>query len=447
MSLLVLGLSHRSAPMPLLERVGVPAETVAKLLDDLVASAAVDEAMLLSTCNRVELYASVEKFHPGVAVLTDLLARHTGVGFEELSSHAYVHYEDRAAQHLFAVAAGLDSMLVGEHQILGQVKLAFRLAQERGDAGRALHEVVESALHAAKRVHAETGIDAAGTTLVDIGLGVGAPAVGGLGGRRAVVIGAGAMASVAASALRNVHGADVVVLSRTFERAQALAHRVDGRAAPLVELEHELAAADVVVSCTGASGVVVPADVVERAMEQRPLRPLFVLDIALPRDVDPAAGAFAGVRLVDLDSLKPVVDTAAGTDHVRAARRIVEEELAGYIAGRIASGVAPTVVALRDKAAETVTAELRRLERRLPQLDAAAREEITATVRRVVDKLLHAPTVRVQELAGLAGPESYPEALRRLFDLDPAAPAAITAPQPVDASPAPAPAPSQDGAP
>ncbi len=200
MSLLVVGLSHRSAPLPLLERTSLSIDAAGKLLDDVVAAPAVDEAMLLSTCNRVELYASVEKFHAGVAALSELLARHTGVGFDELSPHVYVHYEDRAAQHLFAVTSSLDSMLVGEHQILGQVRAAFRTARDRGDAGSSLHDVIERALHAAKRVHAETGIDAVGTTLIEAGLRLGAP--GGLDGQHAVVVGAGSMASIAVAALR-----------------------------------------------------------------------------------------------------------------------------------------------------------------------------------------------------------------------------------------------------
>src|SRR5665213_654938 len=197
----------------------------------------------------------------------------------------------------------------------------------------------------------------------------------------------------------------------------------------MAELEHELTDADVVVTCTGADSQVLPADVVERAMSDRVRRPLFVLDVALPRDVEPRVADLVGVTLLDLDALKPLVDDAAANDDVREARRIVDTELAAYVAARRASGVAPTVVALRDKAAQMVAAELHRLERRLPQLDDAARDEIAATVRRVVDKVLHAPTVRVQELADTAGPESYPEALRRLFDLDPAAAAAIAAPQ------------------
>ncbi|MGH8889684.1 MAG: glutamyl-tRNA reductase [Acidothermaceae bacterium] len=435
MSLLVVGLSHRSAPMALLERVSLSSDAGAKLLDDVAVAPAVDEAMLLSTCNRVELYASVEKFHPAVAALSELLARHAGVTFDEISPYVYVHYEERAVQHLFAVTSSLDSMLVGEHQILGQVRAAFRLAQERGDAGSALHDAVEHALHAAKRAHAETAIDSAGTTLIDIGLRAGASSVGDLAGRRAVVVGAGSMASVAAAALSSASLDDLVVVSRTLTRAENLAGRVGARAAAITELENEISAADIVVSCTGAEGFVLSADAVARAMAGRPTRPLFVLDVALPRDVEPAAATVAGVTLLDLDALKPVVDAATAVDDVREARRIVDEELASYVSSRAASGVAPTVVALRDKAAQVVATELHRLDGRLPQLDDVARDEIASAVRRVVDKLLHAPTVRVQELAGLAGPQSYPEALRRLFDLDPAAPAAIAAPEAGDESP------------
>lgn len=437
MSLLVVGLSHRSAPMSLLERVSLRDDAAGKLLDDVVASPAIDEAMLLSTCNRVEIYASVEKFHAGVASVSELLARHAAVPFDELSPFVYVHYEDRAVQHLFGVAASLDSMLVGEQQILGQVRAAFKTAQERGDAGTALHHAVELALHAAKRVHTETGIDAAGATLIDAGLRVGAP--DGLAGRNALIVGAGAMASVAAATLAASGVARIVVASRTLHSARTLAARVDGRALPIDQLPAALREADIVVSCTGADGIVLTADVVASALASRPDRPgqqLFILDVALPRDVDPTAAAIPGVTLLDLDQLRPVLENATAADDVREARRIVDEELAAYVATRRASGVAPTVVALRDKAAQTVSAELHRLERRLPQLDDDVREEVAATVRRVVDKLLHAPTVRVQELAEMAGPQSYPEALRRLFDLDPATPAAIVVPEPIeDATP------------
>ncbi|HEY3925977.1 MAG TPA: glutamyl-tRNA reductase [Acidothermaceae bacterium] len=430
MSLLVVGLSHRSAPLPLLERTSLSVDAAGKLLDDVVAAPAVDEAMLLSTCNRVELYASVEKFHAGVAALSELLARHTGVGFDELSPHVYVHYEDRAAQHLFAVTSSLDSMLVGEHQILGQVRAAFRTARDRGDAGSALHDVIERALHAAKRVHAETGIDAVGTTLVEAGLRLGAP--GGLNGQHAVVVGAGSMASIAVAALRAAGVGELVIASRTMLSAELLATRSGGRAAEMAELENEIGGADVVVTCTGSDSQVLTADVVARAMAARVDRPLFILDVAVPRDVDPRVGELAGVTLFDIDALAPLVDNVAAADDVLEARRIVDIELAAYVSARRASGVAPTVVALRDKGAQMVAAELHRLERRLPNLDEAARVEIATTMQRVVDKVLHAPTVRVQELADTVGPTSYPEALRRLFDLDPSAPAALVAPDLTD---------------
>jgi glutamyl-tRNA reductase len=299
-----------------------------------------------------------------------------------------------------------------------------------------LHDVVERALHAAKRVHAETGIDAVGTSLIDAGLRLAAPDGGadsaGLQGRRAVVVGAGSMASIAVAALRAGGVSDLVVASRTMLSADILATRVDGRAVDMSDLEAAIAAADIVVTCTGSETQVLAVDVVERAMARRPDRSLFILDVAVPRDVDARVGELPGVVLFDLDALAPLVDDAVAAADVLEARRIVDMELAAYASARRASGVAPTVVALRDKAAQMVAAEMHRLERRLPNLDEVARAEIAATVQRVVDKVLHAPTVRVQELADTVGPTSYPEALRRLFDLDPATPAALVAPELAD---------------
>jgi glutamyl-tRNA reductase len=430
MSLLVVGLSHRSAPVDVLDRAALATDNATdlagKLLDDLMGAPAVDEAMVLATCNRVEVYSSVEKFHAGVAAVSELLARHIGVGLDELSGHLYVHYEDRAAQHLFAVTSSLDSMLIGEQQILGQVRGAFRVAQDRGDAGRVLHEAVEHALRAAKRAHAETGIGAAGTTMVEVGLRL---VDGGVTGRRAVVVGAGAMASVAVGALRAAGVGELVVMSRTLATARNLAERSGGVARPMSDLAATLAAADIVVSCTGANATVITAAAVEAAMAGRGAdAPLFLLDIAMPRDIEAGAASIPGVRLVDLELLKPVLDAATPADDVAEVQAIVAQELAAYVDARQAAGVAPTVVALRDKAAQVVNAELHRLERRLPDLDATAFAEIASAMRRVVEKLLHAPTVRVQQLAGGVGPESYPEALRRLFDLDQAGPAALVSP-------------------
>jgi glutamyl-tRNA reductase len=255
-------------------------------------------------------------------------------------------------------------------------------------------------------------------------------------GRRAVVVGAGAMASVAVGALRAAGVGELVVMSRTLATAKNLAERSGGVARPMSDLAATLAAADVVVSCTGANATVITTAAVRAAMAGRGVdTPLFLLDIAMPRDIEPSAASIPGVRLVDLELLKPVLDAATPADDVAEVRAIVAQELAAYVDARQAAGVAPTVVALRDKAAQVVNAELHRLERRLPDLDATAAAEIASAMRRVVEKLLHAPTVRVQQLAGGVGPESYPEALRRLFDLDQAGPAALVSP---DAAPQPA---------
>ncbi|MBX5447396.1 MAG: glutamyl-tRNA reductase [Acidothermus cellulolyticus] len=435
MSLLVVGVSHRGTPLSLLERAVLDSDQATKLLDDLVGSPVVREGMVLSTCNRVEIYACVEKFHPALTLISELLSRHGNVNFDEIAGHVYVHYDDRAVQHLFAVAAGLDSMLIGEHQVVGQVRDAFRLAQERGYAGRDLHAIVQDALHAARRVRAETRIDSAGQTLVDVGLQILSDRLGPLAGRRALVIGAGAMASVAAAALTRVGITGLTVASRTLRRATALAQRYNGQAAALEKLADLLAETDVVVSCTGSVHPVVDAATLTKAVAGR-TDPLGILDIALPHDVDPDVDRLPNVIRVDLETLRPVLENTAGSADVRHARQILDEEFDAHVARRTAVGVVPTVVALRDKAARVVAAELRRLEKRLPELDPRQFEEIRTTVHRVVDKLLHAPTVRVQELAGLAGPDSYSEALRTLFDLDPAQPVAISAPQPSTDSPA-----------
>ena len=425
MSLLAVGLSHRSAPLSLIERVSLSSEAAGKLLDDVVAAPAIDEAMLLSTCNRVELYASVEKFHAGVAALSELLARHSGIPFDELSPYVYVHYEERAVQHLFSVTASLDSMLVGEHQILGQVRAAFRLAQERGDAGTALHDAVEHALHAAKRAHAETGIDAAGTTLVEFGLRLGGPSIDGLAGRRAVVVGAGSMAGLAVATVSRLGAAEAVVASRTDARARRLAEQYDGRAVPLTAVQEELADTDLLISCTGATGVVLPLAVVAAARDGA-RRPLAVIDLALPHDVDPSVADLPGVSLFGLARLAEEVNEGEGATDIAAVREIVTQEITAFLAARRSATVTPTVVALRTMATGIVEAEMQRLTSRLPGLDADVRAEVEQAVRRVADKLLHQPTVRVKELANEDGAVSYAAALAELFSLDPDAVEAVT---------------------
>ncbi|RKN09801.1 glutamyl-tRNA reductase [Streptomyces radicis] len=447
MTLLVLGLSHRSAPVSLLERAALAPDARGKLLRDVLAAAdpvvegaVVAEAAVLSTCNRIELYAEVDRFHAGVSELSTLLARHSGVDLEELKPFLYAHHEDRAVRHLFSVACGLDSMVVGEGQILGQIKGALAHAQDEHAAGRLLNELFQQALRVGKRAHSETGIDRAGQSLVTFGLeqlAEGPDVADWVRGRRALVIGAGSMSSLAAATLARTGVAELVIANRTLERAERLAAGLgrDGgkaRAVPInaISITAELALADLVVSCTGASGLVLTAGAVASALRERErLRghgePLALLDLAMPRDIDAAVHRLPGARLADIESLAAASADAPMAADVDAVRRIVDDEAEALGAARRAAHITPTVVALRAMASDVVAAELARLQGRLPDLDDKERAEITRTVRRVVDKLLHAPTVRVKELAGEPGGDHYAAALRQLFDLDPRTAAAV----------------------
>ena len=471
MSVLVVGLSHKSASLATLERTMATGDALGKLLHDVSSADNVAGTFVISTCNRAEIYADVDKFHGGVAAICELLARHSGIPLAALTPHLYVHYEDRAVQHLLAVACGLDSMVVGESQILGQVRQALHAAREQGTLDRALSDLGTHALRAGKRAHAETGIGRAGASLVGVGLAVAAgrlrtgpaatasaaavpagampagavpagavpagavpAAAAGQSSLAAVsvlVVGAGSMSSLAVATSARMGAARIVVANRSHEHARRLAATVSGTTAELSRLPAEIAAADLVVSCTGAPGFVISAESVEDALGARaPGRPLVLLDLALPRDVDPAAGRLPGVCVIGLEELRDagpdgLPGAAAHDEHVAAVWQIVAEEFAAQASADRAARVAPTVVALRAKAAGVVQAELARLAGRLDGLDGRTHREIAQSMRRVADKLLHAPTVRVKELAGSPGADSYEAALRVLFDLDPDAVQAV----------------------
>jgi glutamyl-tRNA reductase len=480
MSVLIVGLSHRSAPVATLEQAAVSGDALGKLMRDVYEAEPVAGTFVVSTCNRVEIYAEVAKFHAGLSSISELLARHSGIPLAVLTKHLYVHYEDRAVQHLLAVACGLDSMVVGESQILGQVRQALALAREQGTLGRVLDDLGSLALRAAKRAHADTRIDRAGANLVSVGVGLavaklrpaadaaasrsssqaapadhsgqslpagpagqavlaGSPAsawppdpVHPLATLNVLVVGAGSMSALAVATAARLGAARIVVANRTPGRAERLAASVSGSTADMGDLPAALAETDLVISCTGAASLVITAGMVARALRLRAgdatARPLVLLDLALPHDVDRDAAGLPEVTVLGLDSLEDAGLAVAATqaEDVAAVRAIVAEEFAAHVLAQQAARVAPTVVALRAKAAEVVQAELDRLAGRLGPLDDRASGEIAQAMRRVVDKLLHAPTVRVKELAGSPGGDSYEAALRVLFDLDQDAVEAVT---------------------
>jgi glutamyl-tRNA reductase len=456
MSILVVGLSYKSAPVATLERAVLSTDARVKLLHDVRHATDVAGCLIVSTCNRVEVYADVGKFHGAMAAICELLARHSGIPTGELTPCLYVHYEDRAVQHLLAVACGLDSMVVGESQILGQVRQALTLAREQATLDRALSELSALALRTGKRAHAETGIDQAGANLLSVGLTAAAAQFGALpgspvpaaavpggpapepgpapesgpgpvlAGRPVLVVGAGSMSALAVAGASRAGATAIVVANRTRTHARRLAETVAGTPADLADLPGLMAAADLVVSCTGAAGTVITRAMVEQARSRRERAGALVfLDLALPRDVEAGTADLPGVAVVDLEALAASGLGGGREADVAAVRAILAQEFEAYLSAGRAAAVAPTVVALREKAAQVVDAELARLEGRLGGLEPQVSREVARSMQRITDKLLHSPTVRVKELAGVPGGESYAAMLRVLFDLDPDAVRAV----------------------
>jgi glutamyl-tRNA reductase len=419
-SVLVVGVSHKTAPVALLDQLALDGGGVAKLLDDAAGFEHVTEATVVATCNRLEVYAVVDRFHGSVEGLSRLLLERADEPAEALLGHLYVHYDDGAVSHLFQVASGLDSMAVGEGQILGQTRDALRLGQEGGTVGPVLNSLFQQALRVGKRAHAETDIDRAAPSLVTAALAAAADTTT-IEGARVLVLGAGSMATLAVAAVTREGAGEVVVVNRTAENADRLAQEYAARTAPRDTLHAELARADLVIACTGSADLMVTP-------EMLPPRPLTLVDLAMPHDIDPAVGALPGVRLVNLAVLGERLHTTSAGREVEGVRAIVGQEVAAYLSARRQASVAPTVVALRTMATGLVEAELERLDARLPGLEPLARAEVVHALNRLADKLLHQPTVRVKELADQAGVMSYAAALAELFALDPEAVEAVTRP-------------------
>lgn len=427
MTLLVVGISHRSAPVALLEQLAVDGEDASKLAIAALEAPHVGEALVLATCNRVEIYAEVDRFHRSVDDLTALLMLKSARAPETVVPSFYVHYDEAAVSHLFAVASGLDSMIVGEAQILGQVRETFNRGQRDETLGPVLNSLFQQGLRVGKRVHAETGIDRAGQSLVSVALDAAEAALGSLARIRVLILGAGSMASLAGSSVSRRGAAKITVASRTPERAVRLATAIGADAVTLADVPAQLRCADLVVSCTGGREVRLSTEHVATGAQGRSVTaPLVLVDLALPHDIDMGVRDLPGVvliRLADLAAASPQQVTDAD---VSAAEALVTEEVAAFSTARSAAAVTPTLIALRSMATGVVANELERLWGRLEELTPEQRVEIATAVRRVADKLLHEPTVRVKRLADQAPSASYADALAELFALDSSTIAAVT---------------------
>ncbi|MCO8272558.1 glutamyl-tRNA reductase [Actinoplanes sp. TRM 88003] len=412
MNLLSVGASYRTADVATLERLAIADHAVPGLLEKLVAQPFVGEAVVLSTCNRVEIYAAVNTFHGGLGDICNVLSEVSGIPATELAGHLYVHYDEAAVLHSFKVSSGLDSMVVGESQILGQLRDAYHAASEADTAGRLLHELMQQALRVGKRAHAETGIDRAGQSVVTAALDVAEAALGDLDGKRALVIGAGAMGALSVATLTRAGVGPLRITNRSAARADRLAEAYGAVAVPYDELDAALAEADLVVSATASTEPVLTRARLEAAA------PLVVLDLAVPRDVAPDATGIAGVTVIDIDSLAATRRSMPAAAETAAVEQIVTGEVDHFLGWLRGADIAPTVAALRTRAEDVVTAELRKLYSRRSEFSEEQRADVSRTLHRVVQQLLHSPTVRVRQLAAEPGGDQYAALLRELFDLD-----------------------------
>jgi len=419
LSVVVVGLNHRTVPLDLLERMTVPSSLLPKALADLTSREHVTEAVVLSTCNRIEVYAFAEKFHGAYQDIRNFFAEVSHVAPEEFSDHLTSLYDGDAARHLFSVASGLDSAVLGEHEILGQVRTAWEVSSAEGAVGPVLNPLFRHALEVGKRVRTETAISRNITSVSQAAVAMATDRLGGLEGRQVLVVGAGEMGEGLARALHSGGVAGIRVANRTWDRAVEVAERLGGVPVRLDDLPHHLAEVDVLLTSTGASAVILEHGDLASVVGERHGRDLLVVDIAVPRDVDPAAGEIEGVTLLDMDDLREFAEVGIRERQreVTAVQAIVDSELDRYVNESTARSVAPLVASLRSRGDLVRSGELERLAARLRDLDDRQREAVEALAAGIVGKLLHEPTVRMKDAAGTARGERLAEALRDLFDL------------------------------
>jgi glutamyl-tRNA reductase len=418
MSIVVIGVNHRTGPLSLLERVAVDPADLPKAIAGLVSRSNIREAVVLSTCNRTEVYAVAERFHGAYADIRDFFCELGGLDPDELHPHLYSQHDDAAVSHLFEVTSGIGSAVLGETEIVGQVRAAWDVAQAEGGARSTLNLLFRHALETGKRARTETAISRSTASVSHAAVEMAGEHLGSLAGRRVLVLGAGEMGEGVAVALVGAGATDITVTNRTHDRAVHLAQRVGGTVIPYTDYHRALADADVLLTCSRAGTVVVSAPLVADARRDRPT-PLLIVDIAVPRNVDSAAADLPGVTLLDLDDLREWAarGLALRAHEVAHVRSIVSEEVERFAIDAVARQAAPLVAGLREHAEQIRQAELDRYASRLASLDATQRAAGEALTKGIVAKLLHQPSVRLKDDAGTPQGERNAAAVRDLFDL------------------------------
>jgi glutamyl-tRNA reductase len=425
-SVVVVGLEHHRTPLELLERVAVAEDELGKTLGALRDRSNLSEVVVLSTCLRTELYAVVERFHEGVADLQEFLATRAGTTVEVIEEHQSVLFDDAVTVQLFEIAAGLRSSVLGETEVLGQVRRAAERAEAERASGPVLSGLFARAVKTGRKVRSQTAIARGATSLSYVAVELAQARLGGsLAGRKVLVVGAGTMGEGIVDALGAVvPAAEIVVANRTVEKARALGRRVGGDGVGMSGLAGALETADAVLLSTGSSLPVLDVELMTAVVEARGAaeagrEPLVIVDVSVPRNVDPAVALIGGVELLDMDDLSELAERALDgrRGEVEAARAIVQQEVERYRADERARGAAPIVSALRERIGQLRDSELERHRNRLGELDEKQWEEVQSVVGDILAKVLHQPTVALKDAAGTPRGERLVEALRSLFDL------------------------------
>jgi glutamyl-tRNA reductase len=418
--LLALGVSHKTAPLDLRERLSLTEGSAVGALRELTLAEGIHEAAAISTCNRTELYLVVSDTVEAESTALGVLTRQADIPPTELLGHLYSLRSSEAARHLFQVTAGLDSMILGEAEIQGQVKRAYELAMVEGATGLILNRLFHGALSAGGRAREETGISEKGVSIPSVAVGLARRTIGDLSDRRVLVVGAGETAELVARALVTRGAATVFVANRHYDRAIGLAQRFGGDAVRFEELPEQLQSADIVVSATNSPHHIVERDGLEQVMAQRSERPLLAIDLAVPRDIEPACREIAGVTVHDIDDVQKIVErNESGREaEARQAERIIDAELDRFEHWLGLQEVVPTISALREHGDEVVRRVLAENENRWESLSEADRERLGKMAGAIASRLLHDPTLRIRRSA--CSGESYVlvSALRELFGLD-----------------------------